>query len=301
MLSATAFQFHTPSSVLIVGPSASGKTVFTTRLLTDNLDLFATPPPKIHYYYGSWQKSFERLKETGVGQARRIACHGRSDDGGQQRQDRVGHFHQTLASPQHHGPLPVSGHVSSRQIRKEHFEKRALHRGLQESQRSIGCAERGSSGVSRQVASRVGRVSSRDVSTVWLSGAGSPSCQQRRSKARESFVKRGGIHAHVSFAVTMQTRSQRRFAIFRSLCEDMLEQRCEDWYDRIAMTKVFQCDTYREVWHDAVMPYNETYFREEIQSLWNTAGHLARRHELPDRPSNQDARTTRFHCLSTTL
>ena len=39
----------------------------------------------------------------------------------------------------------------------------------------------------------------------------------------------------------MQTRSQRRFAIFFTLCEDMLQQRCEDWYDRIAMTKVLQC------------------------------------------------------------
>ena len=106
----------------------------------------------------------------------------------------------------------------------------------------------------------------------------------------------------------MQTRSQRRFAIFFTLCEDMLEQRCEDWYDRIAMTKVLQCVTYREVWHEVVMPYNETYFREELQSLWTTAGHLARRHELSDgnasplNPSSkEDERGTRVHCLSTTL
>ena len=97
----------------------------------------------------------------------------------------------------------------------------------------------------------------------------------------------------------MQTRSQRRFAIFFTLCEDMLEQRCEDWYDRVAMTRVLQCLTYREVWHEVVLPYNETYFREEIQSLWDTAGHLARRHELSD--TTQDARRTRVHCLSTTL
>ena len=106
----------------------------------------------------------------------------------------------------------------------------------------------------------------------------------------------------------MQTRSQRRFAIFFTLCEDMLEQRCEDWYDRIAMTKVLQCGTYREVWHEVVMPYNETYFREEVQSLWETAGHLARRHELSNghtptvnASSDQDSRRTRVHCLSTTL
>ena len=78
----------------------------------------------------------------------------------------------------------------------------------------------------------------------------------------------------------------------------MLEQRCVDWYDRIAMTKVLQCRTYRQVWHEVVIPYNETYFREEIQSLWDTAGHLARRHELSN---PKDAGGTRVHCLSTTL
>ena len=107
----------------------------------------------------------------------------------------------------------------------------------------------------------------------------------------------------------MQTRSQRRFAIFFTLCEDMLQQRCEDWYDRIVMTKVLQCLTYREVWQEVVMPYNEMYFREEIQSLWDTAGHLARRHELSDgyaaslhaSSTEEDTRGTRVHCLSTTL
>ena len=107
----------------------------------------------------------------------------------------------------------------------------------------------------------------------------------------------------------MQTRSQRRFAIFFTLCEDMLQQQCDDWYDRVAMTKVLQCTTYRQVWHEVVMPYNETYFREEIQSPWETAGHLARRHELSNgyaTPLNassyqEDSRRTRVHCLSTTL
>ena len=65
MLRATPFEFRTPSSVLIVGPSGSGKTVFI-RLLTDNHHVFATTPSKIHYCYGSWQKSFETLKKKGV-------------------------------------------------------------------------------------------------------------------------------------------------------------------------------------------------------------------------------------------
>ena len=97
----------------------------------------------------------------------------------------------------------------------------------------------------------------------------------------------------------MQTRQQRQFAIFWSLCEDMVKQRCEDWYDRVAMTRVLQCRTIREVWHEVVMPYNEMYSREEIQSTWDTARHLSQRHELSDNTS--DKGTTRVCCLSTTL
>ena len=65
-----------------------------------------------------------RAHRKGVGQMvspRRIAGHGRSHDGGEQRQDGVGHFHQTFSPSQHHGPLPVSGHVSSWQVCQEHF------------------------------------------------------------------------------------------------------------------------------------------------------------------------------------
>ena len=121
-----------------------------------------------------------RTHRRGVGQTvppRWIVGDGRSHDGGQQRQDGVGHFHQTFPPSQHHGPLPVSGHVSSGQVCQEHFEKRPLYRGLQESSGSVGRAERGVAGFSRQMADGVGRVSSSDVSSVWLSGDGSPSGQ----------------------------------------------------------------------------------------------------------------------------
>ena len=237
---------------------------------------------------------------------RRLTRHGRSDDGGEQRQDGVGHFHQTFASSKHHGVVPVSGHVSSREICQEHFEKRPLHRGLQESPGSIGRAQRGLASVSGQVEDGVGRVSSRHVASVWVSRPRSSSGQRRRSQARESFVKRGGVRAHVSVGLRMLTRSTRRFALFVTLCEDAVQQRCEDWYDRVAMTKVLQCANYRRVWHEVVLPYNETYFREEIQSLWDTAEHLARRHELSSNNNNNnnntaDARPTRVRGLSTTL
>ena len=61
-----AFRFNTPSSMMIVGPLGCGKTVFTTKLLVDNPDLFETPPKKIYYCYGSWQDGFKRMKQHGI-------------------------------------------------------------------------------------------------------------------------------------------------------------------------------------------------------------------------------------------
>ena len=111
----------------------------------------------------------------------------------------------------------------------------------------------------------------------------------------------------------MLTRSQRRFSIFYTLCEDLHNRQSGfDWYDREAMNRVLQCGSIREVWCRVVLPYNETYFREELQSMWDTAGHLARRHELSDgNPSplnasvqsktNENAGGAGVYCLSTTL
>ena len=80
----------------------------------------------------------------------------------------------------------------------------------------------------------------------------------------------------------MQTRSQRRFAIFLSLCNDMLKQRGEDLYDRVPLTEVLRCTTYREVWRRVVVPYSRTYYGEDIADAWEKAGHLAIRQELSD-------------------
>ena len=40
------FRFHTPSSILVVGPLGCGKTVFMEKLLLENADLFETLLPK---------------------------------------------------------------------------------------------------------------------------------------------------------------------------------------------------------------------------------------------------------------
>ena len=213
MLRTAPFQFPTPSSVLIVGPSGSGKTVFTTRLLTDNVDLFATRPSTIHYCYGSWQTSFETLKKKGVtfsaGVPTERDLYKWFPRGGLLVMDDLmteGNNDKSVldifTKHSHHRNITVlylcQDMFPPGQICQEYFAQRPLHRGLQESQGSIGYAQRGLASVSRQVAKGVGGLSQRDVETVWLSGVGSTSGQQRRSEARESSVKRGGIHTRVS-------------------------------------------------------------------------------------------------------
>ena len=91
----------------------------------------------------------------------------------------------------------------------------------------------------------------------------------------------------------MQTRLQRRFGFFMRLCEEWYDDNrdYDEWYDRVALSWVMQCQSYRQVWEAVVLPYNETYFREEIQSLWDRAGDLARHlgieHHV-EQPKNHD-------------
>ena len=51
---------------MIAGPLSCGKTVFTTRLLLDNPDLYRSPTNAIRHCYGSWQHGFELLKQCNV-------------------------------------------------------------------------------------------------------------------------------------------------------------------------------------------------------------------------------------------
>lgn len=60
------FQFHIPSSILVVGPSSCGKTVFTQRLLTENLNLFEKRPYAIYYCASMFQDCFEEMEEFGI-------------------------------------------------------------------------------------------------------------------------------------------------------------------------------------------------------------------------------------------
>lgn len=60
------FQFHMPSSILIVGPSSCGKTYFTKRLLLENLKLFQRRPKAVVYCTSIYQECFEELGEGGI-------------------------------------------------------------------------------------------------------------------------------------------------------------------------------------------------------------------------------------------
>lgn len=57
-------QFETPSSLLVCGPSNSGKTSFVKRLLENASLMFKTPPKYILYCYGSvWQPIFDEMEK----------------------------------------------------------------------------------------------------------------------------------------------------------------------------------------------------------------------------------------------
>ena len=60
------FQFHMPSSILIVGPSSCGKTYFTKRLLMENLNLFQRRPKAVVYCTSMYQECFEEMGEAGI-------------------------------------------------------------------------------------------------------------------------------------------------------------------------------------------------------------------------------------------
>ena len=61
-----AFYFRSPSSILVVGPSSCGKTVFVDRLLQERNTLLKDCPSNVHYCYGIWQDQFKTWPKKGV-------------------------------------------------------------------------------------------------------------------------------------------------------------------------------------------------------------------------------------------
>lgn len=57
-----SFYLRSPFTMIINGPTGSGKSTFIKRLL-DNPSRFIQPPPeRILYYYGAWQPLFNEMK-----------------------------------------------------------------------------------------------------------------------------------------------------------------------------------------------------------------------------------------------
>jgi len=58
-----SFQFSHPATVLLAGPTRSGKTTLISKIIdqSDN-GLLAPPPGRIVYCYSQWQKAFEDIK-----------------------------------------------------------------------------------------------------------------------------------------------------------------------------------------------------------------------------------------------
>ena len=57
------FKFQCPSSVMVVGPSMSGKTALTMEILRNSAQMYDIPPKEIVYAYGVYQKVFGKLEE----------------------------------------------------------------------------------------------------------------------------------------------------------------------------------------------------------------------------------------------
>ena len=54
---------HQPCSVIVAGPSGSGKSELVEQVLKDK-KLFYPPPKKMVYCYDRWQPRFDRMKKT---------------------------------------------------------------------------------------------------------------------------------------------------------------------------------------------------------------------------------------------
>ncbi len=60
-MNSESMKFQTPCSMLVSGPSQSGKTWFAIRLIENATEMFTTPPLDIYWCYAEFQPAYQRL------------------------------------------------------------------------------------------------------------------------------------------------------------------------------------------------------------------------------------------------
>ena len=60
----SVLKFSSPSVILCSGPSQSGKTTLTKRILENAAGMFSIPPKKIIYCFSEYQKTFDVIKQN---------------------------------------------------------------------------------------------------------------------------------------------------------------------------------------------------------------------------------------------
>lgn len=55
--------FISPTTICLSGPTQSGKSVFTKRLIENTDEMFMEPPEKILYAYSEYQKLFDEMQD----------------------------------------------------------------------------------------------------------------------------------------------------------------------------------------------------------------------------------------------
>lgn len=58
----SSFKFEVPSSIMIVGPSSCGKTVFVQQLIKYLPQMFTEKIKTVKYCYGVWQDRYKQMK-----------------------------------------------------------------------------------------------------------------------------------------------------------------------------------------------------------------------------------------------
>jgi len=57
------FVLPTPTTILVAGPTGSGKTELVSRMLEDSQGFFANDIHEIRYHYGAWQERFALMRQ----------------------------------------------------------------------------------------------------------------------------------------------------------------------------------------------------------------------------------------------